>query len=262
MPPTLVVDGGGAAAGTAAGAAAGAAGAAAGAAEGAAGAAAGAPAASGVKSLNAATLASSSTITAMGVLMATSCALREWKGARADEWKRILVAESMGASAAGAPFRHQDLGDHAVVDRLIVHGGLIGLDLGQHIPGAEAISDLQLPGCKVSCSHRGRERRHRQKRVRRQCAQPPHARQQSPCDGGPSPRADEKRAAHRPRCTGTSAPIQADAGPCKRGVRGATERRTYIHTRGSMNPSCPMPTVCPCPRSVRGFRLKDATQNC
>ena len=52
------------------------------------------------------------------------------------------------------PFLNQDLGDEAVVNRLVVDSRLVRLDLGQHVASAEAVALLELPRREVSGSHR------------------------------------------------------------------------------------------------------------
>ena len=42
-------------------------------------------------------------------------------------------------------FRHDDLGDGAFVDRLEFHGGLVGLDLGEHVAGLHLVALLDQP---------------------------------------------------------------------------------------------------------------------
>ena len=53
-----------------------------------------------------------------------------------------------------------DLAEHALVHRLDLHGGLVGLDLGDHIAGAHRVALLLEPGRKGAFGHGGREGRH------------------------------------------------------------------------------------------------------
>ena len=55
---------------------------------------------------------------------------------------------------------HQDLGDRALVDRLDLHGRLVGLDLGDHVAGLDLVAFLLEPLGKVALFHRGRQRGH------------------------------------------------------------------------------------------------------
>ena len=45
----------------------------------------------------------------------------------------------------GGAFRHQDLREHAFVDRLVFHGRLVGLDLGQDVAGLDLVALLLEP---------------------------------------------------------------------------------------------------------------------
>ena len=60
----------------------------------------------------------------------------------------------------GGAFRHHDLGDGALVDRLDLHGRLVGLDLGDDVAGFDLVAFLLKPLGKVALLHRGRQRRH------------------------------------------------------------------------------------------------------
>ena len=57
-------------------------------------------------------------------------------------------------------FRHQDLRKRAVVDRLDLHGRLVGLDLGDHVAGLDRVAFLLQPLRKVALFHGGRQRGH------------------------------------------------------------------------------------------------------
>ena len=58
------------------------------------------------------------------------------------------------------PFRNQQRLDHAFVDRLDLHGRLVGLDLGDHVARADIVPHLHMPLGEGSLLHRGRQRRH------------------------------------------------------------------------------------------------------
>ena len=60
----------------------------------------------------------------------------------------------------GGAFRHHDLGQHAVVDGLVFHRRLVGLDLGDHVAGLDLVAFLLEPARKVALLHRGRQRGH------------------------------------------------------------------------------------------------------
>ena len=60
----------------------------------------------------------------------------------------------------GGAFRHHDLGDGALVDRLDLHRRLVGLDLGDDVAGFDLVAFLLQPLGKVALLHRGRQRRH------------------------------------------------------------------------------------------------------
>ena len=60
----------------------------------------------------------------------------------------------------GGAFRHHDLGDGALVDRLDLHRRLVGLDLGDDVAGLDRVAFLLQPLGKVALLHRGRQRRH------------------------------------------------------------------------------------------------------
>ena len=57
-------------------------------------------------------------------------------------------------------FRHQNLAERAFVDRLHFHGGLVGLDLGDHVAGLDGVAFLLEPLGEVALLHRGRQRGH------------------------------------------------------------------------------------------------------
>jgi len=57
-------------------------------------------------------------------------------------------------------FRHHDFRHHAVIDGLILHRRLVGLDFGDHIAGLDRVALFLMPLCEVALLHRGRERRH------------------------------------------------------------------------------------------------------
>ena len=58
------------------------------------------------------------------------------------------------------PLRHHDLGERALVDRLVFHRGLVGLDLGDHIAGLDLVALLLQPARKIALLHRRRQCRH------------------------------------------------------------------------------------------------------
>ena len=60
----------------------------------------------------------------------------------------------------GGAFRHDDLGQRALVDRLDLHRGLVGLDLGDHVAGLHLLAFLLQPLGEIALLHRGRERGH------------------------------------------------------------------------------------------------------
>ena len=63
----------------------------------------------------------------------------------------------------GDPLRalvDQDLGERAFVDRLDLHGRLVGLDLGDHVARTDVVADLLQPTRELALGHRGRQRRH------------------------------------------------------------------------------------------------------
>ena len=57
-------------------------------------------------------------------------------------------------------FRHDDLGQHAVVDGLVFHRRLVGLDLGDDVAGLDRVAFFLEPTREVALLHRGRQRRH------------------------------------------------------------------------------------------------------
>ena len=60
----------------------------------------------------------------------------------------------------GGAFRHHDLGERALVDRLDLHRGLVGLDLGDHVAGLHLLAFLLQPLGEIALLHRGRQRGH------------------------------------------------------------------------------------------------------
>ena len=58
------------------------------------------------------------------------------------------------------PFRHDDLRDRALVDRLDLHRRLVGLDLGDHVAGGDLVALLDVPLGEIALLHRGRQRGH------------------------------------------------------------------------------------------------------
>ena len=60
----------------------------------------------------------------------------------------------------GRAFRHHDLGEHALIDRLDLHRRLVGLDLGDHIAGLDGVALLLQPFGEIALLHRGREGGH------------------------------------------------------------------------------------------------------
>ncbi len=58
------------------------------------------------------------------------------------------------------PLGHQERLDHALVDRLDLHGRLVGLDLGDHVAGPHRIADLHVPLGERALLHGGRQGRH------------------------------------------------------------------------------------------------------
>ena len=58
------------------------------------------------------------------------------------------------------PFLHQDGAERALVDGLHLHGGLVGLDLGQHVAGFDRVPDLLDPFAQLALLHRGRQSGH------------------------------------------------------------------------------------------------------
>jgi hypothetical protein len=56
--------------------------------------------------------------------------------------------------------RHQNLGQNALIDRLDLHGGLIGLDLGQDIAWLHLLALGLQPLGELALLHRGREGGH------------------------------------------------------------------------------------------------------
>ena len=54
----------------------------------------------------------------------------------------------------------QDRAQRPLVDRLHLHGRLVGLDLGQHVAGLDRVAVLLDPFGELALLHRGRQRRH------------------------------------------------------------------------------------------------------
>src|SRR5665213_1319082 len=57
-------------------------------------------------------------------------------------------------------FRYHDLGERALVDRLVFHRRLVGLDLGDDIARLDLVALLLEPTRQVALFHRGRQRGH------------------------------------------------------------------------------------------------------
>ncbi len=57
-------------------------------------------------------------------------------------------------------FRHQNFSERALVDRLDLHGGFVGLDLGDHVAGFDGVAFFLEPLGEIALLHRGRERGH------------------------------------------------------------------------------------------------------
>ena len=55
---------------------------------------------------------------------------------------------------------HEDLGDRALVDRLDLHGRLVGLDLGDDVAGLDLVAFLLQPLGEVALLHRRRKSGH------------------------------------------------------------------------------------------------------
>ena len=58
------------------------------------------------------------------------------------------------------PLRHQNAGDHPLIHRLNLHGGLIGLDLGDHIARAHRIALFLQPARQLALGHGRGQRGH------------------------------------------------------------------------------------------------------
>ena len=56
---------------------------------------------------------------------------------------------------------NKDFGQRAFIDSLDLHGGLIGLDFGNHITGLNRITLFNKPFCELTLFHGWRERRHK-----------------------------------------------------------------------------------------------------
>ena len=57
-------------------------------------------------------------------------------------------------------FGDENLAERALVDRLDLHGGLVGLDLGDDVAGFDRVALLLVPLGEVALLHRGRQRGH------------------------------------------------------------------------------------------------------
>ena len=60
----------------------------------------------------------------------------------------------------GGAFGDQDLAERALVDRLDLHGRLVGLDLGDDVAGLDRVALVLEPLGEVALLHRGRQRGH------------------------------------------------------------------------------------------------------
>ncbi len=60
----------------------------------------------------------------------------------------------------GRALRHNDPGYRAVIDALHLHGGLVGLDLGDHVAGGDLVALLDVPLGQVALLHGRREGGH------------------------------------------------------------------------------------------------------
>ena len=72
---------------------------------------------------------------------------------------RIIAIGVLTATSVGA-FRHQNLAERAFVDRLHLHGGFVGLDLGDHVAGFDGVAFLLQPLGEIALLHRRRQRGH------------------------------------------------------------------------------------------------------
>ena len=102
---------------------------------------------------------------------AAAAALRRLSAARPRRWRRrrgrlhvLAVAGQHRDDVVDRhvlrAFRHQDLRDRALVDRLDLHGRLVGLDLGDDVAGLDLVAFLLQPLGEVALLHRGRQRGH------------------------------------------------------------------------------------------------------
>jgi hypothetical protein len=86
------------------------------------------------------------------------------RSARLDIRSALAVVQDHGDRGVhrhiGGAFRHQDLAERAFVDRLDLHGGLVGLDLGDHVAGFHLVALGLHPFGKVALLHGGRKRGH------------------------------------------------------------------------------------------------------
>ena len=71
-----------------------------------------------------------------------------------DHGDRRIDRDVIGA------FRHQNFAERALVDRLHLHGGFVGLDLGDHVAGFDGVAFLLEPLGEVALLHGGRQRGH------------------------------------------------------------------------------------------------------
>ena len=79
----------------------------------------------------------------------------------------LLSSPSSSRSAIGSltftpsvPLGHQDLAKRALVDRLDLHGGLVGLDLGDDVAGLDRVALVLQPLGEVALGHGRRQGRH------------------------------------------------------------------------------------------------------
>ena len=61
----------------------------------------------------------------------------------------------------GSSIRHNDFGEHAFVDRLDLHGRLVGFDFGQHITRLDWVAHLFQPTREVAFFHSRRQGWHK-----------------------------------------------------------------------------------------------------
>jgi hypothetical protein len=107
----------------------------------------------------------------LGLLRCRRCGLRFRSGcsgafasARGCGFRILALAGEHGDHLVdrhiGGAFGHEDLRQCAFVDRLDLHRGLVGLDLGDHIAGFDRVAFVLEPLGKVALFHRGRQRGH------------------------------------------------------------------------------------------------------